>query len=66
MKTMTQRLFLSLVYAFLYIPIAILVLYSVNDAKFSLQWHGFSLRWYKELFHDGACGLLFSILSPWG
>lgn len=52
MKTMTQRFFLSLVYAFLYIPIAILVLYSVNDAKFSLQWHGFSLRWYKELFHD--------------
>ncbi|OEH46788.1 Inner membrane ABC transporter permease protein YdcV [Legionella parisiensis] len=29
-----------------------MVLYSFNDAKFSLQWHGFSLKWYDELFHD--------------
>ncbi|KGP62199.1 spermidine/putrescine ABC transporter permease [Legionella norrlandica] len=52
MKTLTQRLFLFLVYALLYIPIVVLVLYSINNAKFSLQWHGFSLRWYQELFHD--------------
>ncbi len=36
----------------LYFPILVLVIYSVNNAKFSLQWHGFSLRWYAELFHD--------------
>ncbi|ARB93588.1 ABC transporter permease subunit [Legionella longbeachae] len=52
MKTFMQRLFLFFVYASLYVPIIILVLYSINDAKFSLQWHGFSLRWYYELFHD--------------
>lgn len=52
MKTIVQRFFLFLVYTLLYMPILVLVLYSVNDARFSLQWHGFSLRWYYELFHD--------------
>jgi spermidine/putrescine transport system permease protein len=28
------------------------MIYSINEAKFSLQWHGFSMRWYKELFYD--------------
>ncbi len=41
-----------MVYYFLYFPILVLVIYSVNRAKYSLQWHGFSLHWYKELFHD--------------
>jgi len=40
------------VYGLLYIPIFVLILYSVNDARFSLQWHGFSIRWYKELLQD--------------
>ncbi|MGM9452774.1 ABC transporter permease subunit [Legionella bozemanae] len=52
MNSLMKRLFLFFVYASLYIPIAVLVLYSFNDAKFSLQWHGFSLKWYYELFHD--------------
>ncbi|KTD08983.1 spermidine/putrescine transport system permease potC [Legionella gratiana] len=52
MKIFMQRLFLFFVYGSLYSPIVILVLYSINDAKFSLQWHGFSLRWYYELFRD--------------
>ncbi|STY31069.1 spermidine/putrescine transport system permease protein [Legionella wadsworthii] len=52
MNATMKRLFLFMVYALLYIPIAVLVLYSFNDAKFSLQWHGFSLKWYDELFHD--------------
>ncbi|KTD40204.1 ABC transporter permease subunit [Legionella parisiensis] len=52
MNSLVKRLFLFFVYASLYVPIAVLVLYSFNDAKFSLQWHGFSLKWYDELFHD--------------
>ncbi|KTD70856.1 ABC transporter permease subunit [Legionella tucsonensis] len=52
MNSLMKRLFLSFVYTLLYIPIAVLVLYSFNDAKFSLQWHGFSLKWYHELFQD--------------
>lgn len=52
MKRSIQQLFLCCVYALLYIPILVLILYSVNQAKFSLQWQGFSLQWYYELFHD--------------
>ncbi|OCH97220.1 spermidine/putrescine ABC transporter permease PotC [Legionella jamestowniensis] len=52
MKTFSQKLFLFLIYSLLYLPILVLVVYSVNDAKFSLQWHGFSMRWYNELFQD--------------
>lgn len=37
---------------FLYAPIAILVLYSFNDGRLVTVWSGFSLRWYRALFHD--------------
>lgn len=43
-----------LVYAFLYVPIAILVLFSFNRAKVVSVWEGFSLRWYVALWHDDA------------
>lgn len=39
-------------YAFLYVPIALLVLYSFNDSRLVTVWGGFSLRWYGELMHD--------------
>ncbi|MGQ3888689.1 ABC transporter permease subunit [Legionella sp. CNM-1927-20] len=52
MKALIQRSFLMSVFALLYIPIFILILYSVNDARFSLQWQGFTWRWYYELFQD--------------
>jgi len=47
-----KKTFLSLVYLGLYFPILVLVIYSFNSSKFSLQWQGFSLAWYKELFQD--------------
>lgn len=48
----SQRFYLSLVYVLLYFPILVLILYSVNDARFSMQWNGFSSRWYQQLLHD--------------
>lgn len=44
--------YLGLVYLFFYLPIAIVILYSFNNSKVSLLWHGFTLKWYKILFHD--------------
>jgi spermidine/putrescine transport system permease protein len=43
---------MTLIYLFFYIPIAILIIYSFNEAQYSLLWHGASLRWYQELFAD--------------
>ncbi|MCL4361322.1 ABC transporter permease [Candidatus Dependentiae bacterium] len=39
-----------LTYIFLYVPIAILVIFSFNSAQFPAPWHSFTLKWYKELF----------------
>jgi len=40
--------------AFLYLPIAILVIYSFNASRLVTIWGGWSLRWYVELFNDSA------------
>jgi spermidine/putrescine transport system permease protein len=37
------------VYAFLHLPILVLVLFSFNDSKFSVDWAGFTLDWYRRL-----------------
>ena len=41
-----------LTYLFLYLPICVLVFFSFNEATFSVQWSGFSLRWYKKLLNS--------------
>ena len=38
--------------AFLYAPIALLVLYSFNASRLVTVWGGFSARWYAALAHD--------------
>jgi putrescine transport system permease protein len=40
--------------AFLYLPIAILVIYSFNGSRLVTVWGGWSLKWYRELLHDDA------------
>jgi len=39
-------------YAFLYAPIAFLVMLSFNASRLVTVWDGFSLRWYVALWHD--------------
>lgn len=52
MNRITSFAYLTAVYLFFYFPIAVLIVYSFNDASYSLLWHGFTLNWYKELFAD--------------
>jgi len=40
------------VYAFLYVPLIIVVVYSFNDSQLNAEWVGFTLDWYRKLFHD--------------
>lgn len=47
---MSARVVLFAVLAFLYAPVAVLVLYSFNDSRFSATWEGFTLDWYRRLF----------------
>jgi putrescine transport system permease protein len=45
---------LSLGFAFLYLPIVILMIYSFNASRLVTVWGGWSLRWYTEFFNDSA------------
>jgi putrescine transport system permease protein len=45
---------LALGLAFLYVPIAILVIYSFNASRLVSVWGGWSTRWYVALMHDAA------------
>lgn len=60
MRNWIQKAYIVFVYALLYFPILILVLYSFNRAQFSLQWQGFSTHWYHELFQDSDLWLAFT------
>jgi len=48
------RLYALFVYAFLFAPIVVLVLFSFNDSKRNAVWRGFTLKWYGELLRDRA------------
>ncbi|MGV6874401.1 ABC transporter permease [Pseudochelatococcus sp. B33] len=41
-------------FAFLYLPLLVLVVYSFNASQLLNVWGGFSVRWYVELWHDTA------------
>ncbi|PWB58244.1 MAG: spermidine/putrescine ABC transporter permease [Nitrosomonadales bacterium] len=40
------------VYAFLYVPLAVVVLFSFNDSDLNAEWVGFTGKWYFRLIHD--------------
>ena len=52
MKMLISRLYLGLVFIFLYAPIFVLIAYSFNESKSRAHWTGFSLKWYERLFQD--------------
>ena len=45
---------LTLGFAFLYLPMVILVIYSFNSSKLVTVWAGFSTKWYGELMRNEA------------
>lgn len=45
---------LTLGFAFLYLPMVILVIYSFNDSRLVTVWAGFSTKWYGELVQNEA------------
>ena len=41
-------------YAFLYLPIALVIVYSFNESRLVTVWAGFSTKWWSALFHNEA------------
>lgn len=51
-NSLSQKIYMCLVYLFLYAPIIVLMAYSFNESKTRGKWTGFSFKWYLELFKD--------------
>ena len=54
MSAFVKRLYMWLVYAFLYAPLLAVFVYSFNSSRFTTTWGGFSLHWYTVLFQNSA------------
>ena len=47
-----MRIYALLIYAFLYLPIALIVVYSFNAGRYAMDWQGFSVEWYAKAFSN--------------
>ncbi len=52
MGRLLRNAFMFVVYAYLYIPIIILIVNSFNEDRYGLTWKGFSWNWYERLFNN--------------
>jgi len=46
--------FMAAIYAWFYIPIAILIVNSFNASRFGISWQGFSTQWYSLLANNDS------------
>lgn len=47
-----RALYAFMIYTLLYLPIAVLILYSFNNSKYATGWKGVSLKWYDKLMSN--------------
>ncbi len=52
--TVLERVYLALFMILLYTPMVVLMVFSFNSSNSTSVMAGFSLKWYAELFKDGA------------
>lgn len=53
-KTTAKKIYVALIFIFLYAPIVTLIALSFNASKTRAKWSGFTLDWYKKLFQNDA------------
>jgi len=54
MRRALKTSYAALVYLFLYLPLAVMVIYSFNASRFSMAWKGVTLQWYGSLLHNAS------------
>jgi spermidine/putrescine transport system permease protein len=47
-----MRIYATLIYIFLYAPIALIVFFSFNAGRYAMDWQGFSTQWYGIAFSN--------------
>ncbi len=50
----TSRIFMGIIFIFLYAPIFLLIAFSFNSTKSRTVWSGFTFDWYTQLFQDST------------
>ena len=53
-RNITRKIYICLIFIFLYAPIVTLMVLSFNASKTRSKWGGFTLKWYKSLFENEA------------
>lgn len=51
-KTAAQKVYIALIFIFMYAPIATLIVLSFNASRTRAKWGGFTTKWYVELFSN--------------
>lgn len=51
-KKAISRIYMGLIFLFLYLPILVLIVLSFNNSKSRVKWGGFTLKWYASCFQD--------------
>lgn len=51
-KTILQKIYIALIFIFLYAPIVTLIVLSFNGSRTRAKWGGFTLKWYGSLFQN--------------
>jgi len=52
MNKHVSRIYMAIVFFFLYSPIAVMAVFSFNASKSRTVWTGFTFDWYAKLFHN--------------
>lgn len=53
-RSTARKVYITLIFIFLYAPILTLIVLSFNASKTRAKWGGFTLNWYKSLFRNEA------------
>ena len=51
-KKTISRIYMALIFLFLYLPIMVLVVLSFNNSKSRVKWGGFTTQWYISMFQN--------------
>lgn len=51
-KNLAKKIYIILIFLFLYAPIATLIVLSFNGSKTRAKWGGFTFKWYGSLFQN--------------
>ncbi len=54
MKNTLRKLYIGLIFLFLYAPIVTLMVLSFNASKTRAKWGGFTMKWYLSMFRNEA------------